>query len=109
MGKSRASRQHQPASETPVGSEWGQESENAPEPGILVDRQIRGAMAHGFIAIDPFDEDALQPATYDLGVGDIAVTSTAPKPIDLREKPLLVIEPYASAMLQTVEVLTLSP
>jgi len=42
-------------------------------------------------------------------VGDIAVTSTAPKPIDLREKPLLVIEPYASAMLQTVEVLTLSP
>ncbi|MBI4468209.1 MAG: hypothetical protein HY650_02695 [Acidobacteria bacterium] len=80
-----------------------------PPPGILVDRQIRKAVSSGYLTIDPFHEDALQSATYDLGVGDIAVVSTLPRPIDLREQPLLTIEPFASALLQTVEVLHLPP
>lgn len=79
-----------------------------PEPGILVDRQIRKARDAGLLTIDPFDEEALQPASYDLRVGDIAVVSTVPEPIDLRKQPLLTIEPFASAMLQTNEVLHLS-
>src|SRR2546422_267049 len=70
---------------------------------------IREAMAAGWLKIDPFDEDSLQPATYDLGVGDIAVVSTSPKPVDLRQNPLLTIEPFAAALLQTQEILWLSP
>lgn len=78
------------------------------EPGILVDHQIRKARAAGLLVIDPFDEDALQPASYDLKVGDLAVVSTIPEPVDLRKQPLLTIEPFASAMLQTDEILQLS-
>src|SRR5262249_52306912 len=60
------------------------------------------------ITIDPFDETALQPATYDLGVGNIAVVSTLPEPVDLRERSQVLIEPFASAVLQTEEILGLS-
>lgn len=79
-----------------------------PEPGILVDRQIREALKSGLLEINPFDEGAIEPATYDLSVGDIAVVSTLPSPIDLREHPLLTIEPFAAAMLQTAEILRFS-
>ncbi|MCH8268368.1 MAG: hypothetical protein IH846_12690, partial [Acidobacteria bacterium] len=78
------------------------------EPGILVDQQIREARELGWLKIDPFHDEDLEPATYDLRVGNIAVVSTIPKPIDLREKPLLTIEPYASALLQTDEIIELS-
>jgi dCTP deaminase len=79
------------------------------DPGILVDRQIMDARHSGLLTIDPFDEESLEPASYDLGVGDVAVVSTVSSPIDLREQPLLTLEPFASAMLQTEEVLHLSP
>jgi len=81
----------------------------SPEPGILVDQQIREVMGLGLLRIDPFDPEALEPATYDLRVGSTAVVSTMSEPIDLRERPLLTIEPYASAFLQTDEILKLSP
>ena len=79
-----------------------------PEPGILVDNQIRSAMARGFLTIDPFDEEGLEPATYDLRVGRIGVVSTASQPIDLSVQAVLSIEPFSVALLQTEEVLTLS-
>ncbi len=79
-----------------------------PEPGILVDRQIRRAIEDGLLSIDPFDPEALEPATYDLSIGDAAVVSTIPRPVDLREQPLLMIEPFASALVHTDEVLYLS-
>ncbi|HLG14538.1 MAG TPA: dCTP deaminase [Blastocatellia bacterium] len=80
-----------------------------PEPGILVDDQIREAMTEGWLVIEPFDDDALEPATYDLRVGDKGVLSTVPKPLDLREQPNLVIEPFSAAFLQTEEIISLSP
>lgn len=78
-------------------------------PGVLVDKQIREAIELKWLTIEPFDPDALEPATYDLRVGDIAAVSTATKPIDLREQPFLTIEPFASAVLPTYETLSLSP
>jgi dCTP deaminase len=84
-------------------------SNGHPEPGILVDNQIRSAMAHGFLTIDPFDEEGLEPATYDLRVGRIGVVSTASQPIDLSVQAVLSIEPFSVALLQTEEILTLSP
>ena len=80
-----------------------------PGPGILVDRQIQKAIEAGWLSIDPFDPEALEPATYDLSVGDIAVVTTIPRPVDLREQPLLTIEPFASALVHTDEILSFSP
>src|SRR2546425_5359153 len=76
--------------------------------GILVDNQIRSAMERGLLGIDPFDEERLEPATYDLRVGRIGVVSSASQPIDLSLQPVLTIEPFSVALLQTEEVLTLS-
>jgi dCTP deaminase len=58
--------------------------------------------------IDPFDEKFLEPATYDLRVGDRAAVSTASRPIDLTKDEWLILEPGAMAILQSREILTLS-
>jgi deoxycytidine triphosphate deaminase len=79
-----------------------------PEPGILADHQIKKAIQRGWLEITPFEEQALQPASYDFAVGDIAILSTETKPTDLRQQRLLTIEAYASALLQTDEILRLS-
>lgn len=42
---------------------------------ILTDAQIREAVEAGEIVIDPFEESQLQPATYDLRVGDEGATT----------------------------------
>ena len=76
--------------------------------GILVDRQIRLARQQKLIEIDPFDEKFLEPATYDLRVGDRAAVTTASRPIDLREAEMLTLEPGAMAILQSLEMLSLS-
>jgi len=77
-------------------------------PGILVDHEIIKAQAGGLLEIDPFDKEFLEPATYDLGVGDRAVISTASKVLDLTSVGYVVIEPGAMAILQTLESLRLS-
>ncbi len=81
---------------------------NGPLPGILVDRQIRSARDQNLIEIDPFEERFLEPATYDIRVGDRAAVSTASQSIDLRKDKMLTIEPGAMAIVQSLEVLTLS-
>lgn len=76
--------------------------------GILVDHQIIDAQERGLIKIDPFNSDLVEPATYDLRVGDRAVISTTSKVIDMQNARLLVIEPGAMAILQSFEILELS-
>jgi len=83
-------------------------SNGHPDPGILVDRQILDAISHEWLKISPFNRDALEPATYDLCVGDTALLTTLSSPVDLRKRPSLTIEPFSAALLQTDEVLTLS-
>src|SRR3984957_19409561 len=78
------------------------------QPGILVDKDILDALKHNYMRIDPFDETALEPATYDLSLGSMAVVTTSNEPIDLADEGLLKIPPYASALVQTEEILTLS-
>jgi len=77
-------------------------------PGILVDHEIIKAQRSGLIKIDPFSEEYVEPATYDLGVGEKAVISTTSKVIDLQNSRLLVVEPGAMAMIQSLEILELS-
>jgi dCTP deaminase len=77
--------------------------------GILVDHEILQAQGEGLIRIDPFTDDLLEPATYDLRVGDQAMVTTTSKVIDLRDGAgLLVIEPGAMGVLQTLERIELS-
>lgn len=76
--------------------------------GILVDHEIIKAQKDGLIHIDPFSEDSVEPATYDFRVGDKAVISTAGKVFDLKSNRIMVIEPGALAILESLEAVRLS-
>src|SRR5437899_2497277 len=76
-------------------------------PGILVDNQIREALDKGWLDIDPFNDDSLEPATYDLTIGKTCLLSTASDVIDLEEQQSATIQPFSVAFLQSNEVLTL--
>jgi dCTP deaminase len=78
------------------------------QPGILVDTDIMDALKRNYMRIDPFDQTALEPATYDLSLGSMAVVTTSGEPVDLSDEGLLKIPPYAAALVQTEEILTLS-
>jgi dCTP deaminase len=82
--------------------------ELSPPSGILVDKDILEALKLNYLRIDPFDESALEPATYDLSLGGMAVVTTSSEVIDLAGDGLLKIPPYAAALVQTEEILTLS-
>ncbi len=77
-------------------------------PGILVDKDIIDALKRNYMRIDPFDQTALEPATYDLSMGSMAVVTTSSEPVDLADDGLLKIPPSAAALVQTEEILTLS-
>ena len=78
------------------------------QPGILVDTDIMDALKRNYMRIDPFDQTALEPATYDLSLGSMAVVTSSGEPVDLADEGLLRIPPYAAALVQTEEILTLS-
>jgi dCTP deaminase len=78
------------------------------QPGILVDTDILDAVRLEYLRIDPFDREALEPATYDLSLGGMAVVTSSGEPIELIDEGLLSIPPYAAAFVQTEEILTLS-
>ncbi len=75
------------------------------------DVQIIEAMEQGDIAINPFDPEMLQPASYDLKVGKYAATvgrSSGDPRFDLEQEGSLLIPAYAPAVVFTKEELRLS-
>ena len=76
----------------------------------ISDVQILEAIKNKEVAITPFDSKMLQPASYDLKVGKLA--ATVPKNgeprIDLEKEGVLLIAPYAPAVVFTLEKLQLS-
>ena len=78
-----------------------------PSPGVLVDRQIKAVMDLGLLRIDGYDANRLEGASYDFRVGPKAAVTTASRPVDLREQPL-VLEPYAAALVLVEESIQLS-
>ena len=78
---------------------------------ILCDRDILREMKAKRFSIIPFDEGMLQPASYDLRVGKDA--ATVPKEeggsftMDLEKEGIIVIPPYAPAIIYTMETLSL--
>jgi len=74
---------------------------------ILSDRQIKDAVAEKKIEITPYEEDQVQPASYDLRVGKQAGTTSTKKLIDMEETSYLVIGPGDFAIVTTFEVVKL--
>jgi len=75
---------------------------------ILTDRQIREAYKAGDIFIDPFKESQIQPATYDLRVGEQGATTSTKKLINIREQGYLLLRPGDFAIITVLEKLRLS-
>ncbi len=78
---------------------------------VLVDRQIREVVKSGHLVIENFEEDCLQPATYDLRIGPLVYTPSSPTPdktIDISSNGgCYRIQPYGTAVLMTYETLKL--
>ena len=77
---------------------------------ILSDKDIRDAVAteHGGICIEPFSEQLVQPASYDLRVGNQAATTSNKKVTDLVKEGFVEIKPGDFVIVITYERLTLS-
>jgi dCTP deaminase len=74
---------------------------------ILCDTEIRLEVDSGELGITPFDEKMLQPASYDLKVGEDAATvpENGDAVLNLREEGFMVIKPYTPAVVSTLEEL----
>ncbi len=59
---------------------------------LLNDAQIKEAVEKDNIKIDPFDENCVEPATYDLKVGAEGLTAEGREKIDIEEKGLMILE-----------------
>ena len=60
---------------------------------ILTDDQIREAVKKEELGIKNFSENCVEPASYDIRVGEFAYTSTTRSMINVAEKGLVVLEP----------------
>jgi dCTP deaminase len=76
---------------------------------VLCDTQIQAEIDSGKLGISPYDDKMLQPASYDLKVGEDAATvpDSGDSMINLRDEGLMVIKPYTPAVVWTLETLRL--
>lgn len=74
---------------------------------ILVDQAIVEAHENDQITVDPFEQQQLQPASYDLRVGPEVVTSSSREKIDLTEKGFVELAPSDFAIVLTHESISL--
>jgi len=70
---------------------------------ILTDAQIRETVEKGIIKIDPFDSDCIQPATYDLRVGEEGLTAEGREKINIEKKGLIVLEAGDFGVISSLE------
>src|ERR671937_191331 len=89
---------------------------------LMTDTEIRAAITSGAIAIGPLGDEQLQPASYDLRLGDRAIVtksvdieklrerieSESVPEIDVARKESLTIPAGAFALVMTKERVTLS-
>jgi len=75
---------------------------------ILVDHQIREYVKKGVLKIDNFSEECVQPATYDMRIGNEVFLSTKKEVIDLTKNGgHFTIDPGAMATIYTHEYIEL--
>lgn len=76
---------------------------------ILTDSQIIEAYKKGDIVIDPFDENQVQAATYDLRVGAQGATTSTKKIVNLKETGYLSLQPGDFGVVTCLEIVRLGP
>jgi dCTP deaminase len=76
---------------------------------ILTAQQITEAYRRGEIVIEPFREEQVQGATYDLRVGDQGITTSSKKVVNIRETGFLTLQPGDFAVVMAEEILRLGP
>jgi dCTP deaminase len=76
---------------------------------ILIDEEIKEAVKNNYIGISNFSEECLQPASYDLRVGEEGFITSAGGVIKIKDKGVLEIQPGDFALVITHEKLRLPP
>ena len=76
---------------------------------LMADKAIREALKTGELKIENFDERYLQPASYDMRLGEEAITSSRREKFNPAEKGLLTISPGDFALVTTHEKVSLTP
>jgi dCTP deaminase len=76
---------------------------------ILNDRQIVEAYRKGDIVIEPFSEEQVQAATYDLRVGEQGASTSSKKVVNIRENGYLALSPGDFAVITVLEIIRLGP
>jgi len=76
---------------------------NTTKYGALSDKSIRRALEEGEIAIDPLDEDNIEPASVDLTLGNEAFLRKDDEKRWLEEGDMLVLPPGATTIVLTRE------
>ena len=76
---------------------------------ILNAQQIRAAVENGDIHIEPFGEEYLEAATYDLQVGRQGITTSTKKIVDLEKEGYVLVKPGDFAVITTKEEIGLGP
>jgi len=76
---------------------------------ILTNEQITEAYRKQDILINPFDENQLQGATYDLRVGEKGATTSAKKVVNIRETGYLTLAPGDFGIIIVFEELRVGP
>ena len=74
---------------------------------ILNNNQISEAVKSNFIEIDPFDENQVQAASYDLRVGKQGATASSKKLTNIEEEGYLVLKPGDFAVAIALEKIRL--
>lgn len=74
---------------------------------ILTDRQIAEACQAQRITITPFEKQQIQPASYDLRVGEDGITTSRKKLTNIKESGYLLIQPGDFAVVNALEEIQL--
>lgn len=76
---------------------------------LMTDGAIRNSLQTGELKIENFDERYLQPASYDMRLGEEAITSGRREKVNPADKGLLTIPPGDFALVTTHEKVSMSP
>jgi len=76
---------------------------------ILTAQQISDTYRRGDILINPFEENQVQGATYDLRVGEQGATTSTKKLVNIRETGYFLLQPGDFGVLTVLEEIRLGP
>ena len=74
---------------------------------ILTDRRIKAAVTKDELVIHNYSESCIQPASYDMRVGNQGFTTTSREMIDVKGRGLMILEPGDFGVVTTYEEIEL--